>query len=265
MFPQDRLLPLQVAALVFLAALAGAGGLAATGLADRWRQAGDGTIVQVPEANAAAAAALLGPAAHRLSPAEVAAALKPFLGEDAVRPAIPLPAVFTLAASPPQGAEQALARAVPDALVSHGTVWQQRAAALAGSLTSGAVLVAASVALLAAGGLAMTTRAALSASRESLEIVHQLGATDGQIAFRLAAGASLRTLAGAAVGSAAAVPVLLVLVRLMAALQPLPPGEVPASLPSAVWGLLAALPLLAALVGWSAAQATARAWLRRLP
>ena len=53
----DRMLPLLVAAMAFLAALAGAGAMAAASLAGHWREgAGSALTVQVPHPGAAAAA-----------------------------------------------------------------------------------------------------------------------------------------------------------------------------------------------------------------
>ncbi len=255
--------------MVFLAALAGAATLAAASLAGHWRGAAGGTTVQVPEQAAADTAALLGPAAHRLSPAELAAVLQPWLGEDAGRLAFALPAVFTLPGSPLPGLEQALVRAAPDALVSHDTIWQERAAALASSLQACGALTACVVALVAAGTVALATGAGLSECREAIEIVHHLGATDGLIAGKFAARASALTLAGSVAGSVGALPALLALARLTAPFQPPAPGSglaaLATGLPSAVWALLVALPLLATLIAWLTAQATAHAWLRRLP
>ncbi len=272
LLPHDRLLPLLVAAMAFLAALAGAGSLAAASLANHWRAAVVGTTVEVPETTAAAAASLLGPAAHRLSQAEMAAMLQPWLGEDAGRLAISLPAVFTLPANPPPGLEQALIRVAPDALVSRDSLWQDRAASLAGSLQACGALALGVVAFVAAGVVAVATGAGLSARHEAIEIIHQLGATDGQIAAGFAGRASALALAGAVAGTVAAIPVLLALARMTAPFRmPLPAAPasrlavLATSLPAAVWAQLAALPLLAAVIGWLAAQATVRSRLRSLP
>ncbi len=264
MLPHNRLLPVLSAAMVFLAALAGAGSLAAASLANHWREAAAGTTIQVPQDEAPAAAALLGPATHRMSPAEMASALKPWLGGDTATIAMPLPAVITLPGNPPPNLEQALARAAPGAVVVRDTVWQQRAAVLADSLQSGAALAAGVVAFVAVGMVAAATIAGLSGQQEAIETVHYLGATDGQIAGRLAGAASAHALAGSAAGSVAAMPVLLVLARMTAPFQP-SPGAAPHVLLPAVWALLVALPLAAGLTVWLTAHATMRVRLRRLP
>ena len=265
----DRLLPLLVAAMVFLAALAGAASLAAAGLAGHWRRASSGATVQVPAAEAAAAAALLGPAAHRLSASDLQAALQPWLGDAAGHLGVALPAVFTLPDAPSPELEQSLARAAPGALVSRDTLWQARLARLAHALQACAALAICVVASVAAGVVALATRAGLATRREAIEIVHQLGATDGFLAAGFAGRVSGMAFLGALAGTALAAVVLLAMAHVTAPFQ-LPAGAVPATqlaagLPVALWVLLAGLPPLAALTGWLAAQATVRTWLLRLP
>ncbi|HEX4260545.1 MAG TPA: ABC transporter permease, partial [Acetobacteraceae bacterium] len=104
------------------------------------------------------------------------------------------------------------------------------------------------------------------------EIVHGLGATDGYIALRFARRTMLLAAAGGAVGAVAAVPLLVVLGSLTA---PFAAGRADAAaasglgalsaVPVALWLAVPALPLAAALIGWTTAQATVRRWLRRLP
>ena len=257
--------------MVFLAALAGAGGYATSGLAGHWRRATGGATVQVPEPAAAAAAALLGPAAHRLTRAELAAALQPWLGEEPGRPALTLPAVFSLPADPPPDLEQALARAAPGALVSRDTVWQQRLALLAGGLQACAALAVVMVACVAAGVVAITTRTSLATHRDAIEIIHNLGADDGSIAGPLARRVTLLALAGAVAGTLLAALLVAALAYEAApfettfAVAPSSAGTRLAGLPEGIWALLAGLPPAAALLGWLTAQATVRAWLVRLP
>ena len=269
------LLPLLAGAMVFLAGLAGAGGLAASALARHWRDAGEATTIQVADPGAApAVAAILGAQAHRLAPEEVAALLRPWLGEDAGRFAITLPAVFTLQGRLTGGAAAALARAAPDALVARGSVWQSRLAVLAGRLQGCAALTLGIVAVIAAGVVSVATQAGLSARREAIEIVHGLGAADGMIAGRFAARVTGLAASGGAAGALAAAAVLPGMVRLLAPFAPsgAPAGASPmpvsaalTSLPPVLWGMLAVLALLAALIGWLTAQVTVRAWLGRLP
>ena len=108
----DRMLPLLVAAMAFLAALALAGWFGTAALSRHWQQgAGASLTVQVPQASEPAAhggqtrlAAVLATltatpgvaSAHALSEQELADLLKPWLGQAAERLAIPIPAVIAV-------------------------------------------------------------------------------------------------------------------------------------------------------------------------
>ncbi len=256
-----------VAGMVFLAALAAAGTLAASDLARRWRgAAGQATIVQVPRpaeqaggtTREAAVAGLLGTGARLLSQAEVEARLRPWLGADAGRLGTGLPAVFAVKGALPAGSEARLDQAAPGTLVSRGAEWQAALLTLARSLVACFWLVLAVVGGVAAAVVAIATQAGLAARRDALEIVHGLGATDAMIAGRLAGRMALLVLAGAAAGALAAVPLLLALAGLTA------PFGTGTGLPPDLWLLLAMLPPAACGIGWVAAQASVRAWLRRL-
>ena len=84
--------------------------------------------------------------------------------------------------------------------------------------------------------------------------------------------------AGGAIGTALSVPLLLTLCHLAAPFATVgAAGAVPDAAPPAwsagtlarvplpLWLALPLLPLTAAAIGWSTAQATVRTWLRRLP
>jgi cell division transport system permease protein len=106
------------------------------------------------------------------------------------------------------------------------------------------------------------------ARREAIEIVHGLGATDGYIAARFAARATLLAASGGVIGGALALPVLLALARLaapFAATSAAPQAGVLNGLPVGLWLLLPGLPLAAGIIGFCTAQGTVRRWLRRLP
>jgi cell division transport system permease protein len=287
----DRLLPLLVAAMVFLAALALAGAIAAGGLARHWRGgAGSVVTVQVPQpdeklpsqhisradAVAAALAALPGVTSRRLGAAELAGLLRPWLGEDTVVPAFALPAVFELrGADPAAGLQARLDQVASGTLVERNAVWIDRMTLLADSVQASAGLALLTVAFVAAAVTAVATRAGLGLRRDAIEIVHGLGATDGMIAGRFAARVTRLALLGALLGLALAVPLLLGLAALTAPFQGQPaasmatasvlPATLPAQLPAALWAALPGLPLAAAAIGWLTAQATVRSWLARLP
>src|ERR1700679_2670756 len=108
----DRMLPLLVAAMAFLAALALAGWFGTAALSRHWQQgAGASLTVQVPQAGdltargdqtrlAAVLALLTGTpgvaSAHALSDQELSDLLRPWLGQGGERLAIPVPAVIAV-------------------------------------------------------------------------------------------------------------------------------------------------------------------------
>lgn len=296
----DRMLPLLVAAMAFLAALALAGWFGTAALARHWQQGvGASLTVQVPHATEPAApvggslpatrggqtrlatvlALLTGTpgvaSAHALSDQELADLLKPWLGQGAERLAIPIPAVIAVRLTDTRADLAPLTRrltdAAPGTLVEDHGVWITRLAVLARSLQACAGLALLLVAAVAAAVIAVATRAGLSTRRQAIEIVHGLGATDSYIAGRFAARATMLAAVGAAGGAVVALPVLLTLARMAAPFL----GEAGAvgdtvpdalgALPVALWLALPCLPVGAAAIGFATAQNAVRRWLRRLP
>ncbi len=292
----DRILPFLVAAMAFLAALALAGFVAAASLARHWQEGAGGNLtVQVPNPGEPApeggarrerVLALLRAApgiaqAQPLSDAELADLLRPWLGNAAGGPAVPLPAVIRvrLDAQAAGGADlDGLARrleaSVPGTLMESHQIWIGRLSALARSLQACAAVALLVVAGVAAAVVAVAIRAGLSSRREAIEIVHGLGATGGYIAGRFARRATGLAALGGLAGALAALPVLLGLAQLAAPFAGAPaavpttgPGLLRAAeaLPAALLFSVAALPIAAAAIGFLTAQATVRGWLRRLP
>jgi cell division transport system permease protein len=270
------LLPGLVAAMALLAALALAGAGGAAALAERWqRGAAAAVTVQIPQADAervaralAALRAMPEVAEARAMEAErLAALLRPWLGGS---PALPVPGVIELRLRDPRAdpvlVGDRLATAVPGALVEAHGLWVQRLAALARSLQGLALAVLLLVALVAAAVVAVATRAGLAARRDAIEVLHGLGARDGDIARRFALRLGGMAAGGAAIGAVAAVPALALLSDLAGPwLGAEPGGGMAATLARLPWPALLALPPTAFLVGWATAQATVRNWLRRLP
>jgi cell division transport system permease protein len=300
----DRMLPLLVAAMAFLAALALAGSVATASLAQHWQEgAASALTVQVPRPGSPSAdppatrldrvlAILRGTPGvaevHPLSEAELTDLLRPWLGAATGELSLPLPAVIQvhLSGAGPDLPDLAgrLQAAAPGTMPESHGVWVRRLSALARSLQACAWVALLVVALVAAAVIAVATRAGLAARREAIEIVHGLGATDGYIAARFAGRAMRLAAAGAAGGALAALPVLLLLAGLAApfaaslggAPPPLTPetlGQDPGAtilgwlgaLPEQLWLALPGLPLSAALIGFVTAQGTVRRWLRQLP
>ncbi len=277
----SRLLPLLVGAMVFLAALALAGAMAASSLAARWSGGAAAMVtvtlpMQAEAADDAARLAAVGrvlaqsPAvalSRQLTQPEIAGLLKPWLGEDPGQLSLRLPAMFEVRLNPgvqdPSLASR-LAAAAPGALLERNDSWLARLTALVRSLRASAALALLVVAFVAASVVCVATRAGLAVSREAIEIVHGLGAADGLIAGQFSSRMTMLVLSGAVLGVLMVVPVLLELARLAAPFASNGAGPAGA-LPPLLWGSLAALPVLAALIGWITAQATVRAWLLVLP
>lgn len=227
---------------------------------------------------------------HRLDRAALGKLLAPWLG-DANTIALPLPSVVELRLRAGQDAPADLAdrltRAAPGTLLERNGVWSDRLVVLTTSLQACAGLALLVVAGVAVAVVAAATRAGLAARRQAIEIVHGLGATDSYIAGRFANRTTGLALTGGAIGTFLSVPLLLTLCRLAAPFAappgataaPIPPSMLddllPAMLaplaeslgrvPLPLWIALPLLPIVAAAIGWSTAQATVRTWLRRLP
>lgn len=248
--PGERILPLIVAAMAFLAALALAGAQGAADLGRHWQQGAAATLtIQVPRPGAPAPAAepagsaspgAAGAAAvtrrdrvlallreaegiatvRPLGDAELSDLLRPWLGASAEQLALPLPAVIavTTAGEGPDLAALAarLDAAAPGTLTeSHGQ-WVRRLALLAGSLRACALAALALVTGVAAAVIVVATRAALASRREVVETLHGLGASDGYVAGRFAGRASQAAALGGVAGLLAALPVVVVLATLAA-------------------------------------------------
>jgi cell division transport system permease protein len=291
----ERMLPALVAAMAFLAALALAGALAAAALSQRWQDNAAGTLtVQVPRPDGPLPRKQDGPeetrldrvlarlrasdavvSARALTADELTALLRPWLGAmaDAGTVALPLPAVVEvhLVTDLPDLsiALAALSAALEDAAPgtateSHG-IWLQRLSGLARSLQACAWLVLALVIAVACSVVTVATRAGLAARRESIEIVHGLGATDGRIAAAFGWRAMLLAGLGGLAGTLAALPVLIGLAMLVRPFAGELEGGLSDAVPGLIWWCLPSLPAGAAMLGWLTAQGTVRRWLRRLP
>jgi cell division transport system permease protein len=286
----ERMLPFLVAAMAFLAGLAMAGWVGAASLAARWQHISASTLtVQVPRPSEGVAQGggtrvervtklLAGTpgvvSARALTDDELADLLRPWLGNDIERLAIPLPAVVAVQLAGPDVQLDALAHRLDEAapgtrMENHG-VWVRRLTVLGRSLQASAGLALLLVTIVAAAVIAVATRAGLTARRESIEIVHGLGATDGYIAARFARRATVLAVVGGLIGTVLALPVLLTLGYLAAPFAGESAGiqsrmNLFDVLPPTLWLALPGLPFAAAAIGFLTGQITVRRWLRRLP
>lgn len=297
----DRSLFILVAMMSFLAALTLTGATGARTLSTRWAGgAAQLLTIQVSEPDqplaatskadktatqtradavlADLAALPTGTQVHRLTQDELARLLTPWLG-DAGKTALPLPAVIEVRLAEGQEApanlEQTLDAHVPGTVVEHNAEWSARLRALAQSL-----LACAALALVTVGGIAtmitaLATKTGLSTRRDIIQILHGLGATDSYIAGRFAWRTGGLALGGGLLGTLLAMAPLLLLFRMAApfaastlqtASTAMPDWRtLPDMLPGDMLVGLAALPFVAAFIGWATTQFMVRVWLRRLP
>ena len=272
-----RFLPWLVALNIYLACLALGGLMVITDAAGHWDRGLSGTLtVQIPpvaddDAQKAAAAsearvkralevlhATPGIASARpLDRKELGVLMEPWLGSGDLVSELPLPALIDVQLKPDSGVNVAglspvLSAAVPGATIDDHKKWLDRLILLARSITA----IAAAIVLLV-GGAAVTTvifitRTGLSLHHEVVELLHVIGAQDEYVARQFESQALALCLKGGIVGFVLAVVTLLAIGALISRLgsQILPPVDI--SLLQ--WLMLAALPLIVALIGMLTAR-----------
>lgn len=265
----DRLLVALIAAMALFATCALAGHEAVSQLAKRWQQGANAAVtVQIPNPTPARMEAALGalralPAvreAQAVDPGRMAELLRPWLGDVA---GLPLPGVIELRladlAADPVLIGDRVAEAVPGAVTEAHGVFVARLAAVARALSAAALMVVLLVAVVGASVVVLAVRAGIAARRDSVMVLHMLGAADRDIAGRFARRTAWLALLGAILGVGLAAGVVWALLQLAG---PMLPEITTQDLP--LLGL-AAIPLSAALIAWAATIASILLWLRRLP
>jgi cell division transport system permease protein len=265
----DRLLVALIAAMALFASCALAGHEAVSQLAKRWQQGANAAVtVQIPNPTPARMEAALGalralPAvreAQAVDPARMAELLRPWLGDVA---GLPLPGVIELRladlAADPVLIGDRVAEAVPGAVTEAHGVFVARLAAVARAVSAAALAALLLVAVVGASVVVLAVRAGIAARRDSVMVLHMLGAADRDIAERFARRTAWLALLGAILGVALAGGLVWALLQLAG---PMLPDITPQDLP---WLGLAALPVSAALIAWATTKASILLWLRRLP
>jgi len=274
-----RYLPLLVAIMVFLAALALAGAIGAGKLAARWNTGLAGELtVQVPadQADDARLAALLKalratPGVRTIEPMDqraVAALLEPWLGDTALTGDLPMPRLIAVTIdtdSPPDIAalEASLNALAPGTLVDDHQRWLARLLDLAHAIEVMALVVVVLVVLAACIMVAFVTRMGLAAHQRSIELLHLIGAQDSYVARQFQSHALSLGLRGGLVGLLCALPALY-LARVL--LQRIGSGLLPElDFRPHEWAFFVLLPVAAALVAMLTARVTVLRTLARLP
>jgi cell division transport system permease protein len=278
-----RLVPWIVALMSYLAALALAASLALGVLAWRWTEGVSGAVsVLLPpamEESADAAkekleksrAALLGLSGvarvEALEAAEVARRLEPWLGAGASAGDLPLPRLLVVRLGPAVKPDLAamrrvLADAAPGAVVDDHGVWRAEIARLAQRVMALAGFAVLLIALTAAVVVVFAVRSGLAVHRETIEVLHFIGAHDDYITRQFRAHTLFLAFLGGLMG-------LVLLAATEAFLWQAAASLDPALLPRLglkpwQWGVLGAVPGIAAFLGTMAiASMAARRTVRR--
>jgi len=286
MVPHARLagpMPWVIAIMISLTVMAASAGLALSNLASNAKaEIAGGLTVQIVEGapaererQAEVAVAVLSNHedvidVHRVPEAELAALLEPWLGQQGVaeEDAIPIPAMIDVRLSGPvtqrrlEELRVSLQTQVPAARLDTQARWLEPVLGAVASLQWLAVGLILLLAATSAAAVWLAARSALGSNRETIEIIHLLGGTDGQIAriFQRSLGwdAVLGGLAGLAIGLTA----ILLLGRQFAGLGS---GMVAGGGLGVIdWGLLAAIPVAGVVLAMLTARITVIAALRRM-
>ncbi|MCA3325545.1 MAG: cell division protein FtsX [Roseomonas sp.] len=265
----DRLLVALISAVALFATCALAGHEAVSQLTKRWQQGANAAVtVQIPDPTplrmeSALEALRILPAvreARAVDPARMAELLRPWLGDVA---GLPLPGVIELRladlAADPVLIGDRVSEAVPGAVTEAHGVFVARLGAVARALSTAALAAVLLVSAVGASVVVLAVRAGIAARRQSVMVLHMLGATDRDIAGRFARRTAWLAFLGASLGVALAVVLLGVFLQLA---MPILPEIGMQDLP--LIGV-AAIPMSAALIAWSATTASILFWLRRLP
>ncbi|HLZ78125.1 MAG TPA: FtsX-like permease family protein [Sphingomonas sp.] len=282
LLPEGRLagpMPWVIAIMMFLTALALAGGLAMGGAAarlgqDLGRQITLQIVVADParrEQEANAALRLLGRqdgviAVHRLAEAEMQALLRPWLGNAGLDHDLPLPAMIDLDLDAGGRARfgsiaKAVTAVAPHARLDDHASWLSP---LVGLIRSLGLLAGGIVALMVgatAAAVVLAARSALNTHRQTIDVMHMMGATDVQVARLFQRRLALDALFGATLGLVSAVAVILLIGRRIAEIGSGLVGSI--ELPSTAWAALLTLPLVAGLLALAVARITVQRALGR--
>nr|WP_054532294.1 hypothetical protein [Erythrobacter sp. SG61-1L] len=289
--PQARLtgpMPWVIAIMVALTTIAAAGGLALSNLAQAARaELSGGLTVQIVEADpeergrqAELAVSLLAnvqgvDTVTRVADSELRELIEPWLGEDIggntggmAGEAVPMPALIDVRLSGPvtdsrlKRMRAVLQNKVPAAQVDAQSSWLAPVFAAIASLQWLALGLVVLLAGTSAAAVWLASRSALGSNRATIEIVHLLGGTDGQIARIFQRSIGIDALLGGAVGLGFGVSAVLLLGRQFAALGS---GMIAGGgLGWPDWLAIAAIPLAGVLIAMFTARLTVLAALRKM-
>ena len=276
-------MPWVIAIMIALTVIAAAAGLALNNVATHARaEIAGGLTVQVVEAapaerdrQAEVAVAMLSnredvASVRRVPDEELAALLEPWLGELAGEgdDAVPVPALIDARlkgpVTPQRLAElrETLSASVPAARVDAQANWLAPVFQAISSLQWLAFGLVVLLAATSAAAVWLAARSALGSNRDTIEIIHLLGGTDGQIARIFQRSIAVDALVGGAIGLLLGLSALFVLGRQFAALGS---GMVAGGgLRLIDWAVIGAIPLAGVALAAITARVTVLAALRRM-
>jgi cell division transport system permease protein len=269
-------MPWVIAIMVFLSVLAVAGGLALAAMAGGLRSQMAGRVtIQIVEADrtardaqtraAAAAAQRLGGVGRVsvIGEEQVQQLLSPWLGEGGI--GLPLPALIDVDLADPAALpalERAIRAAAPSARTDAHARWLAPLKSLVETLGWLSLVLVLLVATATAAAVVLAARAALNTYRDTIDVLHLLGANDGQIARLFQHRAAVDALIGGALGFAAGLFAMLLLDARIGALESELVGF--AAIGPSGWLALVAVPLAGTLLATIAARLTVERALRRM-
>ncbi len=283
----SRFLPWLVALLVYLAALALAGTMALGTAVERWNRELVGTLtVQVGgpgggenlkpaerDQQAQRAAEVIGrfagvAGARVLTAEEIGRLLAPWLGEGANLKELPLPRLIDVTLVPDAAIDTAalareLAAVAQGVSVEDHRTWLSNLARLARAVGGVSLGLIAFVAVVGVVGIVFVTRTGLALHRETIEVLHLVGAKDGYIARQFERHAMRLCLKGG-------IPAAALAAATVAGLDHAGRALGPALLPTLAldwrqWLALLAVPFAATVIGMLTARLAVLRSLARAP
>jgi cell division transport system permease protein len=283
--PANRYLPWIVALMVYLASLAVAGALVLGTSAARWQSGqSDRLTVQLPlhlapqdgvaaDTRIQAIMDILSETAgiaavRRLERDELVFLLEPWLGAGNITDDLPLPELIDVTverdARPDLDAlKQRLIKAAPGVEIDDHGRWMSRLSAAARAVQALALALTVMIAGAATATVVVATRASLAVHRETIELLHLIGAQDGFVARAFARRALALGLRSGLIGLGLAALTFIFLQQTTSGLDaPLMPRI---ELSIASLAVLAALPLASAAIAMVTARFTVLKALAKLP
>ena len=301
-FDQDgsgRLLPAIIALMVFLATLALAGSLALNTAILRWTTGlSDSLTVQIAEPlseqtqggastpgfEAARQRVRLDEAVQRtlailrrtpgiataepIGDDQIATLLEPWLGRSVVGADLPMPRLIEVKVGDQSALDldalrSSLSAEVPGAVIDDHSLWRQQLIDFARAVEGVSITIVLLIGGAASAVVVYATRSGLLVHRETIEVLHLIGAQDSYVAGQFQSRAVAIALKGGLIGLALALATLMGLSWVVRDVEQSLLPHLALTLPD--WLVIAALPLLACLIALLTARMTVLSVLARYP